>query len=82
MISSSSSERPRPHGSPGNSRLRANDLTADFIRSLLAKHPEVRPEMLEKGRRLLADRSYPPPDVLRSVANQLLCASEWSIAGG
>jgi hypothetical protein len=38
------------------------------IRSALDSIPEIRPEMVERGRQLLADANYPSQDVVRRIA--------------
>jgi hypothetical protein len=49
---------------------------ADQLRQLIAGEPEIRPEMVEKGRVLAADPSYPPSDLIRQLAGMLVNSSD------
>lgn len=51
---------------------------AAFLRAELKRQPEVRPEVVARARALAADPSYPPPQVLRSIAGQILRAPDLS----
>lgn len=45
---------------------------SDALRSALAGQPEIRPEVVERGRALASDPSYPSMDILRRVGGILL----------
>lgn len=90
MISSTSSTdraaRPElvPSTTPNAERPptpRADQISTDgaaFLRSELERQPEIRPEVVERARALAADPNYPPMDVLRNVAEQILNSPDLS----
>jgi hypothetical protein len=45
---------------------------AAFLRAELKRQPEVRPEVVARGRALAADPNYPSMDALRKVAMHIL----------
>ncbi|MEO6004637.1 MAG: hypothetical protein ABIS43_15890 [Opitutus sp.] len=45
---------------------------AAFLRSALARQPEIRPEVLERAKALAADPSYPSRENLKKIAGLLL----------
>lgn len=51
---------------------------AAFLRAELERQPEIRPEVVERARALAADPSYPPVEVLRHVAEQILNSPDLS----
>jgi hypothetical protein len=51
---------------------------AGFLRSELQRQPEVRPEVVERARGLADDAAYPPVEVSRHVAAQILAAPDLS----
>ena len=40
--------------------------------SMLENKPEIRPEVLARGRILAADPTYPPPDIINKLANMIV----------
>ncbi len=89
MISSASSpdRTPRPdlvqatgHATPrvAAPRDRISTDQAAFLRSELARQPEVRTEVVERARGLAADPQYPPTEVQRHVAAQILASPDLS----
>ncbi len=46
------------------------------VRDTLAALPEVRPEVVERGRQLLADPNYPGADVVQKIASLITPLSE------
>jgi hypothetical protein len=48
------------------------------LRAELLRQPEIRPEVVARGRALAADPSYPPLSVVTSVARQILAAPDLS----
>lgn len=90
MISSTSSTdrtvRPELLPTAGKSASRTPGARPDhistenaaFLRSELARQPEVRPEVVARARALAADPSYPPPEALRKVAEQILGSPDLS----
>lgn len=62
---------PPPHvRGPGADRFLPEHTVA--LRAGLARHPEVRPEVVERARALAADPSYPSPEILRRVGEIIL----------
>lgn len=52
--------------------------SAATLRAELQRQPEIRPEVVARGRALAADPAYPPLSVLTSVARQILAAPDLS----
>jgi hypothetical protein len=50
-----------------NDRLSAQ--LSSKVRATLAEMPEVRPEVVARGRELLADPSYPSAEIVRKIAS-------------
>lgn len=44
----------------------------DNLIQSLRSQPDVRPEVLERARQLVADPGYPPKDVINAIANILV----------
>jgi hypothetical protein len=59
----------RPAISPSD---RLSTAGAELLRSKLASEPEIRPEMVARGRALAADSSYPSTQVIGDVARKIL----------
>jgi len=90
MISSTSSTdraaRPDPVSAQGQSQERPyrprpdqiSTESAAFLRSELQRQPELRSEVVERGRALAADSNYPPRDVIQNVARQILGSPDLS----
>jgi hypothetical protein len=90
MISStSSSDRaPRPEalsaaGQPAARSLaprpdQISTASAAFLRAELQRQPEIRPEVVARARELAADPNYPPTEVLKKVAEQILRSPDLS----
>jgi hypothetical protein len=62
--------------SSGSDRLSTDK--AEQLRTALAAHPEVRPEMVARGRALAADSSYPSPEIIGHVAAQIVNSPDLS----
>lgn len=60
---------PQPRG-PESDRFLPEHTEA--LRTGLARHPEIRPEVVERARALAADPSYPSPAILRRVGEIIL----------
>jgi hypothetical protein len=90
MISSTSSTdraaRPDAVSAPAQSTERPyaprpdqiSTESAAFLRAELQRQPEIRPEVVERARALAADPNYPPREVLRQVAAQILQSPDLS----
>jgi hypothetical protein len=78
---------PRPGApAPQAARPAAQDHRADHfsaghtaeLRSSLRLQPEIRPEVVARGRELLADPSYPSRDILTVIGRAILAAPDLS----
>jgi hypothetical protein len=66
--------KPASAGSPPTDRFSPENTAA--LKSALAAQPEIRPEVVARGRALAADPSWPSPDILRSVAGAILASED------
>jgi len=60
--------------SPEADRFSAGQSTA--LRAALAAQPEIRSEVVERGKTLAADPNYPSLDILRNVGAQLIASPD------
>jgi hypothetical protein len=70
-----------PNAFPKYSAPQRDSLSLDQdaqLRSVLAGQPEVRPEMVAKGMALAADPTYPPPSMIRGLADMVLNSPDLS----
>jgi hypothetical protein len=51
---------------------------ADDLRSALASQPEIRPDVVARGKALAADPNYPSADLLKRMAGAILGAPDLS----
>ena len=65
------------HRGPGADQFSA--ANSEALRSALASQPEIRPEVVARGRQLAADPSYPSADVLRQVGQTILNSPDLSV---
>ncbi len=92
MINSTSSSnqaaRPEPTVSPppktilkgpGTDHFSAANSTA--LRAALGSQPEVRPEVVARGRALAADPAYPSPAIVRQISQQILNSPDLTQGG-
>jgi hypothetical protein len=52
--------------------------SAAFLRAELVRQPEVRPEVVERGRTLAADPHYPSSSIIQSIAGKILASPDLS----
>ncbi|MGH7959759.1 MAG: hypothetical protein ACREH8_22480 [Opitutaceae bacterium] len=90
MINSTSSSHRAPQldrvalsGPPSTrpSQTRSDRISAEgvaFLRAELLRQPEIRPEVLERARALVADPDYPGASINRSLAQLMLEAPDHS----
>jgi hypothetical protein len=64
--------------SAGNQRDRLSTAAAEQLQNALADQPEVRPEVVARGRALAADPDYPSTAVIRSVAAMIINSPDLS----
>jgi len=50
----------------------------EHLQQALAADPEVRPEMVEHGERLLVDSNYPPRAIIEHIARQIVESDDLS----
>lgn len=67
---------PAPSRTQGCGTDQFSSSQAASLRAALEQHPEVRPEVVERGRQLAADPGYPSADVLKQVASAILGAPD------
>lgn len=48
------------------------------LQAALSQHPEVRPEVVERGQQLLADGNYPPREIIRRLSEMMLSSADLS----
>jgi hypothetical protein len=65
-----------PAAGPGADQLSFDKI--ELLRQALAAQPEIRSEVVERGRALAADPSWPTPDILRKVSEIILRAPDLS----
>ena len=61
-----------------NTRLVQISTEGAFLKAELNRRPAVRPDMVARARALAADPNYPPADLLRKVAEQILNSPDLS----
>jgi hypothetical protein len=82
-ISAANSSQPQspvePKGAPtaptqpvssGTDEVALRKLAA--LLTMLENHPEIRPDIVARGRALAADPSYPPPDIINKLAGLIV----------
>ena len=75
LVSAAGQPNPRP-AAPRQDRISTEQ--AEYLRSELDRQPEIRPEVVERAKGLASDSSYPPPEVVRHVAAQILASPDLS----
>lgn len=53
-------------------RDRLSTAGADYLRAALQAQPEIRPEVVERGRALAADPAYPSSEIIRHISAQIV----------
>jgi hypothetical protein len=71
----SASGASRANIQPGD---RLSTAGSEFLKAKLASEPEIRPEVVERGRALAADPSYPSHEIISSLASKILQAPDLS----
>lgn len=59
---------------PGRDEFSARQ--AEGLRAALTQHPEIRPEVVGRGRQLAADPDYPPADILTKLSAVILASPD------
>jgi hypothetical protein len=73
------SHAPRKIQQPGIDSLSTEN--AESLRQSLANTPEIRPEVVEAGRRLAIDPNYPPREIIEQLAKMFTNAVDPSDEG-
>jgi hypothetical protein len=68
--------KPTVRGSGSDQFSAANSAA---LRAALAAQPEIRPDVVVRGKALAADPSYPSPEILRSVGQAILRSPDLSV---
>jgi hypothetical protein len=50
----------------------------ETLQSVLESQPEVRPEVVERGRSLAVDGNYPPKELIRKLSEMLIASNDLS----
>jgi hypothetical protein len=53
-------------------RDRLSTAGADYLRAALQAQPEIRPEVVERGRALAADPTYPTPEIIQRISEKIV----------
>ena len=61
-------------GGPAADRFSPENTAA--LKAALHGQPEVRPEVVARGRALAADPAWPTPEILRSVGSAILASAD------
>ena len=75
LVSNTSANSERPN-TPRSDQISTEG--AAFLRAELQRQPEIRSDVVERARALAADPNYPPVEVLRNVAEQILNSPDLS----
>jgi hypothetical protein len=69
-------EQPGDAGSGAEGEIFSAERSAS-VRDTLAALPEIRPEVVARGRQLLADANYPGPDIVSKIASLITPLPEY-----
>ena len=64
---------PRP---PETDRLSA--ASQESLQAALQQQPEVRPEFVSLGQKLVVDANYPPKEIIRQISKMLIASADLS----
>ena len=64
---------PRP---PETDRLSA--ASRESLQSALQQQPEIRPEFVSRGEKLVVDANYPPKEIIRRISEMLVTSTDLS----
>lgn len=70
------SRAPRVRSTEGSDADKLASGASAHIKAALAKHPEIRSEVVERARMIVNDPDYPPREIIDSIARSLLTAAE------
>lgn len=75
LVSAAGPAAPRPYAPRPD---HVSTESAAYLRGALERQPAIRPEMVERARALAGDPNYPPAQVIRRVAEQIVAAPDLS----
>ncbi|MBI5381744.1 MAG: hypothetical protein HZA31_07585 [Opitutae bacterium] len=73
--------KPPPAPPPASRPAETDRLSApsqDVLQSALQQQPEIRPEVVERGRELSIDANYPPKEIIRQLSLMLTQSADLS----
>jgi hypothetical protein len=73
-LSAAAQKAPGRTAGPGADQLSLDKV--QLLRAALSAQPEIRPEVVARGRALAADPSWPPPAVMQRVSEMILKAPD------
>ena len=79
LVSAAGPSAPRPY-SPRPDRISTESIA--FLQGALERQPAIRPEVVERARALMADPGYPPREVIKRVAEQIVASPDLSEVEG
>lgn len=66
----------RQPAAPQQESDRLSAELSEKVRESLSSQPDIRPEVVERGRQLAADPNYPSPEIVRKIASLITPLSE------
>lgn len=75
------SSAPQKQAARANTSIEAESLSAssqETLQSVLQSQPEIRPEVVERGKSLAIDANYPPKEIIRKLSEMLLQTTDLS----
>ena len=57
---------------------RLSAASQEALQAALRQQPEVRPEVVENGRKLAVDGNYPPREIIRQLSEMLMKSADLS----
>ena len=75
LVSPAGPSAPRPNA-PRPDQISTD--SADYLRGALVRQPAVRPEVVERARKLASDPTYPSPEIIKRVAEQIVRSPDLS----
>ncbi len=55
-----------------------SDSNTQALRDALTNSPEIRPDVVARGNRLLVDGNYPPREIIESIAKLIIASRDLS----
>lgn len=77
-LSSQPGQKTASEASSSDASERLSSQQTDTLRESLASTPEVRPEVVSRGKELAADSNYPPRVIIENIAKMLIASKDLS----